>query len=168
MIASYSFGSKYSKKHRKDCCVQNILLFSACFGRYCHFVRLAACIGGLKVFVLREFGVAPQVFNVVKFTGFPVENMHDRVETVHANPTGSSHTFDVIRWLAQFFLEPLVYIPCDGLDLRRGIPLTDDEEIRRPIVQFSEVKFYDVFSFDVLDTVNDKVVQLFHVGGGRF
>ena len=33
---------------------------------------------------------------------------------------------------------------------------------------FSEVKFYDVFTFDVLDAVNDKVVQLFHVGGGGF
>lgn len=121
----------------------------------------------LQVLVLREFCITPEVFDVVKFPSLPVKNMNHCVEAVQANPSGSLYALHVERWLAQFVLEALVYITSNGLDLSGGVPLADDEKIRGGIVQFSEVKFHDVFSFDVLNAIDDEVVQRFNGGGGR-
>lgn len=94
--------------------------------------------------------------------------MNHRVEAVQANPSGSLYALHMERWLAQFVFEAFVNIASDGLDLRGGIPFADDEKICGGIVQFSEVQFYDVFSFDVLNAIDDEVVQRFNGGGGGF
>lgn len=122
----------------------------------------------LQVFVFGEFCVAPQVFDVVEFPCLPIENMHDRRETVKANPPGRLHAFDVKGRLPKLFFKPLMDIACDGLDLGRGVPFADDEKIRRGIIQFPEVEFYNVFSFDVLNAVDDEVVQRFNGGEVSF
>ncbi len=90
--------------------------------------------------------------------------MHDCIEAVQANPAGGLHTFHVKRRLTEFVFEAFVDIASDGLHLRRGVSLTDDEVIRGGIVQFSEVEFNNVFSFDVLNAVDDHIVQLFNGG----
>lgn len=90
--------------------------------------------------------------------------MHDRRKTIHANPTGSLHTFDVVGRLAKFLFQPLVDVACNGFDLCCGIPLTDNEKIRGCVVQFPEVQFHYIFPFDVLNAVNDQVIQRFNGG----
>ena len=119
---------------------------------------------GLQILVLCEFCVAPKVLDVVELPSFPVKNMHHCVEEVHAYPTGVLNALDMQGELTKLILQPLVDIVGDGLDLRVGVPFTDDEKIRGGIVEFSEVKFHDVFSFDVLNAVDDHIVQRFNGG----
>lgn len=90
--------------------------------------------------------------------------MHYGCEVVHADPAGILDALHVQGRLAELFFQPFVNIVRNGLHLRVRIPFADNEKVRWGIVQFSEVKFHDVFSFDVLDAVDNEVVQLFHRG----
>ena len=123
---------------------------------------------GSKVSVLGKVCVAPQIFQLIELTGFPVKNVHDRVEVVHADPAGVLLALGMLGAFANFLFDALVDIFGDGLDLGVGIAFADDEKIRRCFVEVSEVQLDDVLAFDVLNAINNQVVQCFNVATVTF
>lgn len=81
-------------------------------------------------------------------------------EIIQTNPQRIAFTFHVARQQASFFQAALDVVG-NTFDLSSRSSLTDDEKVGRGIFQKPEVKSYDVFAFDFLDTVNDQIRQLF-------
>lgn len=80
-------------------------------------------------------------------------------EIVYADPSSASVAFHMAGVGAGLLPYALLYIVCDGFHLSVRVAFTDDEVIRRGIVQFAHIEFYDAFTFDVLNTFYDKVIQ---------
>ena len=94
--------------------------------------------------------------------------MHHYEKIVHANPAGILGSFHVQGSLIRFFFEPFLNVVGNALHLRIAFAFTDDEKIGGSVVQFAQIKFQDVFSFNILNAVNDQVVQVFDGGRSSF
>ena len=65
--------------------------------------------------------------------------------------------------LSELVLHAPVYVLGNGPDLGGGLSLADEEELRRPVIKLTQIKAHNVFTFDVLNAIQDHVQPLFHV-----
>lgn len=86
--------------------------------------------------------------------------MNHHREIIQTNPQGVAFTFHMAGEKA-IFLQATLNVVGNTFDLSGWSSLADDEKIGGCIFQKSEIKFYNVFAFDVLDAVNDQIRQLF-------
>lgn len=93
-------------------------------------------------------------------TSFGVKNMYHYREIIQTNPQGVAFTFHMAREEA-IFLQATLDVVGNTFDLGGRSAFADDEKIGRCIFQKPEIKFYNMFAFDVLDAVNDQIRQLF-------
>jgi hypothetical protein len=113
----------------------------------------------IRVFGYR--GVAPKLLQFVESAGIAVKNVHHRVEIVHNHPRTLRTTFQMAGCsLVRFF-----YLSINAVGNRSylnvGIAFANDEKVGWSVVKFSEVKFYNFFTFEVLNGVNDDIVKHF-------
>lgn len=88
-----------------------------------------------------------------------MKNVDDDIKIVHNNPRGLQTAFDMVRGDRFFLFYTAVNAVRDGTYLDIRIAFADDEKVGGCVVQFSEVEFDDIFTFNVLDCVNDNVVE---------
>ena len=115
----------------------------------------------IQIDVLRNGSIAPQVFQLIKTPCIAVKNVDNDIKIVHNNPRGLQTAFDMIRGDRLFGFHTAVNAVRDGTYLDIRIAFADDEKVGGRVVQFSEVKFDDIFTFNVLNGVNDNIVESF-------
>ena len=88
-----------------------------------------------------------------------MKDVNNNVKIVHNNPRGLQTAFNMIRRDLFFSFYAAVDAVRDGTNLHIWIAFADDEKVGGRVVQFSKVEFDDIFTFDVLNGVNDNVVE---------
>lgn len=94
-----------------------------------------------------------------------MENVNDRVEKVDAYPQAVSLAFDV-EWSGAGFFCAFEYVFGNCSNLGIGFTFAYDEKIRRRILELSQVELDNIFSFDVLNAVDDQVIEGFRRSDG--
>lgn len=87
-----------------------------------------------------------------------MENMDHYIKIIHTYPAGSMAAFDMTGHSVPFLLEPKINIIWDSFYLRNWVSFTDHKKICWRVVQFSEVQFNNIFSFDIPDAINDQII----------
>lgn len=119
-----------------------------------------------KLLVRRDHTITPQIFQLVKFAGLRVENVNDNVKIVKANPIRMAPASSGFGQLSQFLLHALLHLSGDRCHLSCRITFTDEEEFRRSFLELTQVDADNIFTFDVLDTVQDDLQPGFRLRRG--
>lgn len=112
--------------------------------------------GILTLFImLLAIGITPHFFKPVKFPVLGVHYMHDYIYIINQYPMQGMHALVMIRAFFAFLLYLMLYIFCNGPDLRLASRLADDKEISHCFIYFPEVQGDDIFSLLLLNRSNN-------------
>lgn len=90
--------------------------------------------------------------------------MDHRIKVIHTHPFGVLGTLHVGWMEFAFRLQATFDVAGDRPDLGGGITLADDKIICRGIIEVPKVQQYNIFAFDVRDTIDDQFLKA--VGNG--
>lgn len=101
-------------------------------------------------------GISPKSFYIVELTLIPVKNMDNDIDIVQQGPVGP--ILGMICLFAAIFVHFLFDIGCNGADLCIRLGFADDEIVCNGFFYFTQVQRYDLLSFLILYSFNDRFV----------
>ena len=102
------------------------------------------------------FCVVPHFFQPVKLTCFCLKHMRNNIHIIYQHPLQGLVSFMTVGQLACCFLHLLFYGIRYSFYLYIGSGFTNNKKIRHGLRYFTQVKRNDIFSFFLLNCVNDR------------
>lgn len=107
----------------------------------------------------RFLGIVPKLFDSVDIAFFNRENMYNCRKIVDKNPRAAAKTFCMRGANADGFDDFFLDAVGDTRNVGGRSACADDEKVSARVLDFAEVKLYDVKAFDVLHGFDDSGVD---------
>ena len=110
--------------------------------------------------------IGPKAFEVIKYAGFALKEVHHHRHVVHENPFRLLRAFDVPRLVVGLFAHPFVHGFSHGVHLGRGLGLGHNKKVAHGVFKSAQVEEYEVLPLNVAHALKGAAHDLGKFGKG--